>query len=377
MAIPGVTGDWQHLGGGAVYSTGGYFGLNTDRLHRTDLRPSGTRSLIMTRLGEGLLEVNDPPVKALFMLGGNPVASNPDQNKVRRGLEREDLFTVVIDHFQTDTADYADLLLPTTMQPEHAELNSAYGHLYLMWNEPAVAPLGECLPSTEIFRRLARKMGLNDPCLYDSDDDLARAALASDHHSLKGITLEDLKKTGWARLNYTRDQTAFPHGFATPSGKIEFYSKQAADDGHDPLPGYTPPSEATSDALSRKFPLTMITPASLYFLNSTFANKPDLLEKNGDITVVLHPHDAAKRQLSEGDSVRIFNARGAFQATLVIDDLVRPGVVMSPKGYWPKLIKGAANSNVTVDERDADMGQGAVYHDNAVEVAAIDAPQPT
>lgn len=179
----------------------------------------------MTRLGEGLLQVKDPPVMGLMVLGANPVASNPDQNKVRRGLEREDLFTVVIDHFQTDTADYADLLLPTTMQPEHADLHNAYGHLYLRWNEPAVPPLGECLPSTEIFRRSARRMGLNDPCLYDSDEDLARAVLDTKHQSVRGITLDKLKEMGWVRLNYPQSSTAYPHGFATPSGKIELLAE--------------------------------------------------------------------------------------------------------------------------------------------------------
>ena len=159
MTIPGVTGDWQYVGGGAVYSTGDYMQGNFDRLFRPDLRPPQTRTLWMSRLGEGLLDIKDPPVKALLVMGANPVASNPDQNKVRRGLAREDLFTVVVDHFQTDTADYADLLLPTTMQPEHADLLNAYGHLYVLWNEPAVSPPGECLPSTEIVRRLARHMG--------------------------------------------------------------------------------------------------------------------------------------------------------------------------------------------------------------------------
>ncbi len=371
MAIPGVTGDWRLLGGGAVYSTGDYFGLNASQLRRDDLRPPETRSLVMTRLGEGLLQVDDPPVMGLMVLGANPVASNPDQNKVRRGLEREDLFTVVIDHFQTDTADYADLLLPTTMQPEHRELNSAYGHLYLMWNEPAVPPPGECLPSTEIFRRLARRMGLNHPCLYDSDEDLARAALDGEHPSLKGITLDKLKELGWARLNYPRSGTAYPHGFATPSGKIEFYSQKAADDGFDPLPAYTPPREAGKEDLSKRYPLTLITPASHYFLNSMFANKPDLLKKNGPSRVVLHPTDAATRKLLPGDEVRIFNDRGEFQAALEINDMVRPGVAMSPKGYWPKLTGRRSNANTTVEERDSDMGQGAVYHDNCVEVEAI------
>src|SRR5262249_34890288 len=153
---PGVTGDWQHVGGGALYSTSDYFRGNRAGLWRSDLRKQPARKLIMTRIADTLLDVRDPPVKALVVLGANPAASNPDQGRVREALRGDDLFTVVIDHFQTDTADYADLLLPTTMQPEHADIQAAYGHLYVMWNEPAVPPPGECLPSTEIMRRLAR-----------------------------------------------------------------------------------------------------------------------------------------------------------------------------------------------------------------------------
>lgn len=376
MTIPGVTGDWQYQGGGAIYSTGDYLQGNFDRLFRPDLRPPNTRALLMSRLGESLLEVENPPVKALLVLGANPVASNPDQNKVRRGLARDDLFTVVVDHFQTDTADYADLLLPTTMQPEHADILNAYGHLYVLWNEPAVAPPGECLPSTEIVRRLARRMGFNDPCLYDSDEDLARAFLDTDHPSLQGITLEKLKEQGWARLNYPSLAIAYPHGFPTPSGKIEFYSRKAADDGFDPLPTYTPSQEVEDQDLAQRFPLTLITPASHYFLNSIFANKPDLAKQAGPMRVALHPQDAALRKLSNGDTARIFNARGEFHAVVAVSDTVRPGVALSPKGYWLKLNRQHANANITVAERDSDMG-GAVYHDNRVEVERFTAAMIT
>ncbi|CAG0941210.1 thiosulfate reductase / polysulfide reductase chain A [Anaerolineae bacterium] len=376
MTIPGVTGDWQYQGGGAIYSTGDYMQGNFDRLFRPDLRPPNTRALLMSRLGESLLEVENPPVKALLVLGANPVASNPDQNKVRRGLARDDLFTIVVDHFQTDTADYADLLLPTTMQPEHADILNAYGHLYVLRNEPAILPPGECLPSTEIVRRLARVMGLTDPCLYDSDEDLARAFLDTDHPSLQGITLEKLKEQGWTRLNYPSPAIAYPHGFPTPSGKIEFYSRKAADDGFDPLPTHTPSQEVEDQDLARRYPLTLITPASHYFLNSIFANKPDLAKQAGPMRVALHPQDAALRTLSNGDTARIFNARGEFHAVVAVSDAVRPGVAISPKGYWHKLNRDRANANVTVAERDSDMG-GAVYHDNRVEVEKFTAAMIT
>jgi anaerobic selenocysteine-containing dehydrogenase len=374
MAIPGVTGDWRYPGGGAVYSTGDHFGANRVAFTRSDLRPAGTRSLAMTRLGDILLGETDPPVSALIVCGANPAASNPAQHKVRRGLSREDLLTVVIDHFQTDTVDYADFVLPTTMQPEHADIHNAYGNLYLMWNEPAVPPPGECLPSTEIFRRLARHMGLTDPCLFDSDDDLARALLHTSDPSVQGITLERLKERGWVRLNYPSPAPAYPRGFPTPSGKIEFFSERAAADGHDPLPAFTEPLEVTDERRAAAYPLVLITPASHYFLNSMFGNVRTLGKKAGPPRIWLHPTDAARRQLEEGVRACVFNDRGEFQAIVTITDVVQPGVAVSPKGYWPKLTPSGTNANATVDERDADMGQGAVYHDTRVDVRAVTTP---
>jgi anaerobic selenocysteine-containing dehydrogenase len=254
--IPGVTGDWRYPGGGAVYDTRGFFRANWRALLRDDLRPAGVRRLSMTRLGEGLLEVDDPPVQALLVYSSNPLATVPDQNKVRRGLTREDLFTVVIDHFQTDTADYADILLPATMQTEHADLHYAYGHLYVAWNEPAVPPPGECLPNSEIFRRLARALGVTEPCVYDSDEEMAGQVLASDAPALAGITLERLRRDGWARLAVPTPFVPFADGFLTASRKLEFYSSRMAEAGLDPVPTYTrrtrrPSATPTSPAATR------------------------------------------------------------------------------------------------------------------------------
>jgi anaerobic selenocysteine-containing dehydrogenase len=192
-AIGGVTGDWQYPGGGLVYSTSGWFGANRAAFQREDLRPHPVRSLVMTRLADTLLEVDDPPVMALLVCGANPVASNPDQNQVRRALSREDLFTVVLEHFATDTVDYADLVLPAAMQTEQADLHDGYGHLYLLWNEPAAAPPGECLPNSEIFRRIAAAMSFDDPGLCVPDEELARQLLDSDHSSVAGIYLRAAK----------------------------------------------------------------------------------------------------------------------------------------------------------------------------------------
>jgi anaerobic selenocysteine-containing dehydrogenase len=378
--IPGVTGDWRYPGGGVHYDTRGFFGVNWTGLWRDDLRlgrgslgeggPRDTRVLAMTRLGEGLLELDNPPVKALFVCASNPVASIPHQTKVLRGLAREDLFTVVVEHFVTDTTRFADIVLPATMAIEHSDLLIAYGHLYLAWNEPAVAPPGECLPTTEIFRRLARTMGLDEAALYDSDEAIARQILDSGHSSLNGITLEALKARGSIRLNYPEPFVPFATAFPTPSGKLEFVSDRMAQMGLDPVAGYTPANEAAQrdTRLALEYPLALVTPANHYFLNSIFANVPRQLRRSGEPTLLIHPDDAAPRHIGAGDEVRVANTRGSFVAVAEVSDRIRPGVVASTKGHWPRDSKEGATVNATVDERDSDMGGGAVYHDNRVRV---------
>jgi anaerobic selenocysteine-containing dehydrogenase len=356
------------------YDTRGFFGGDWAALWRDDLRPRPARALHMTRLGEGLLEKGDPPVTALFVYAANPASSLPHQTKVLRGLAREDLFTVVVDHFLTDTARYADVVLPATMATEHQDLLIAYGHLYIAWNEPAAPPPGECLPTTEIFRRLARRMGLETPALYDSDEEMARQVLSSGHPSLDGITLEALQARGWMRLRYPEPFVPFATGFPTPSGKLELVSERMAEAGLDPVAGYTPSYEASqrSTALAEEYPLALLTPANHYFLNSIFANVERQQRRAGAPTLVIHPEDAAPRRIAPGDEVRVANARGSFLAVADVSDRVRPGVVASTKGRWPGAAKGGATVNATVDERDSDMGGGAVYHDNRVRVDRSD-----
>jgi anaerobic selenocysteine-containing dehydrogenase len=361
--IPGVTGDFRHAGGGVFYDTRGFFGVNWPALWRDDLRTRPARELHMTRLGEGLLDLDDPPVRALFITASNPLASLPHQSKIRRGLEREDLFTVVVEHVETDTARHADVVLPATMMTEHADLLIAYGHLYIAWNEPAVPPPGECLPTTEIFRRLSRAMGLTEPSLYDSDEELARQILSGGHPSLEGITLETLREHGSIRLSYPDPFLPFANGFPSPSGKLEFVSERMARAGLDPVAGYTPAYEGASEDS-----LALVTPADHWFLNSIFANVPAQERRAGAPALLIHPEDAAARRIASGDEVRIANVRGAFTAVAVVSERVRRGVVASPKGRWPSRVAGGATVNATVDERDSDMGGGAVYHDNRVRV---------
>ena len=376
--IPGVTGDWRYPGGGVFYDTRGFFGLNWSALWRDDLRTRQTRALDMKRLGELLLEADNPPVKALFVYASNPAASVPNQNKVLGGLSRADLLTVVIEHFLTDTARYADILLPATMQIEHHDLLIAYGHLYIAWNEPAVFPPGKCLPTTEIFRRLARKMGLEEPALYHSDDTLARQALDNGHPSLKGVTLEALKARGWIRLNYPDPFVPFANRFMTKSGKLEFVSDRMAQAGLDPVAGYTPSHETAQQDTALESPLALITPANHFFLNSIFANVPRQQRRAGAPTLLIHPADAVPRHITTGDEVRVANTRGSFVAVAEVSDCVRPGVVASSKGRWPGDSKEPATVNATVNDRDSDMG-GALYHDNRVSVVRTSSalPQPT
>jgi anaerobic selenocysteine-containing dehydrogenase len=374
--IPAVTGDWALPGGGLAYSTSGYFRGDRAALTREDLRPHPVRSLLMTRLGDILLGA-DPPVHALVVYAANPLASNPDSGKVRRALAREDLFTVVIEQVPTDTADYADIVLPSTMQTEHTDVHDGYGHMYLAWNEPAVAPPGECLPHTEIFRRLARAMHLQEPALYDDDLTLARTLIECGDPTLEGVTVERLRREGWVRLGHPSPLVPFADGFPTPSGRLELYSERAAADGEDPLPGYTPPAEAAAPGEDR---LALIAAASHWFLNSMFANAEAQRRRAGEPTVALHPDDAAARGLVDGDRVEVGNERGHFTATLAVGDAARRGVAATTKGHWPKLL-GGANVNAATEERDADLGGGAVFHDCSVWVRPVTAgggtPPPT
>ncbi|WP_281278073.1 molybdopterin-containing oxidoreductase family protein [Nocardia mexicana] len=341
--LPGVTGDWAIPGGGLHYSTSGHFKLDLPELVRFDLLPNPVRTLSQTRLGESLLEVDDPPVKALFVIAANPVGSNPHQNRVIEGLSREDLFTVVLEHFPTDTVDYADIVLPATMQPEHLDVLAAYGNMYLVWNEPAVDPPGECLSTTETFRRLARRMGVTEPSVYDSDEDLARQLL-------KQYDFERLRTDGFLK--------AEPG--PVPVDKLQFVSTRAGQAGHDPLAGYTPPSDPGDG-------LILISAASHYFLNTTFGNNPELRRRAGDPRITIHPDDAAARGITDGTPVLVSNDRGSFEAEAEVSDRVRPGVAATPKGRWAKFT-GGATVNATIDERDSDFGGGAVFHDNRVHI---------
>ena len=375
--LPAVTGHWRRPGGGVQLSTSGTFAFNKTALERPDLSPP-VRTINMIRLGEALTRadagVGGPPVRALVVYNCNPATVAPDRNAVIRGLSREDLFTVVLEHFQTDTADYADIVLPATTQLEHWDIHFAYGHLYASLNRPAIEPLGEAKPNSEIFRLIARRMGMTHPSLADDDVTLIRQSVDTTHERMRGVTFEALAERGWVRLGVPRPFLPYVEGdFPTPSGKCEFYSERLAQMGIDPLPTYTPPLELpeTAPELAERFPLILISSPRHYFLNSTFVNI-ESLRKNAEPECVLHAHDAERRGIADGARVVVFNARGEFTAIARVGDAVREGVVWAPSIWWGKLSRDGTNANATTSQHETDMGAGPVLYDNLVEVALAD-----
>ena len=369
--LPAITGAWDDIGGGCQLSSSGTFGINFAKVERRDI-PYKSRTINMSSIGDALTEIDNPPVKALIVYNSNPASIAPDRQKVLRGFRRDDLFTVVIEHFQTDTADYADVLLPATTQLEHEDLHRAYGHLYVMYNRPAIAPLGEALPNSEIFRRLAAAMKLDSPELKASDEEMMRDALEGTNATINGITLEALRERGWMRLNIPSPHLPYRRGakVPTPSGKIEISTDRASAFGVRRVPEYIAPyeSEERDPQLAKSFPLALISPPAHSFLNSSFVNVASLRRAAGKPTLEIHADDAAPRGINAGERVTIFNKRGAFNAEAVISDRVRPGVVSAPSVWWGKLTEDGTNANETTSQALTDIGAGATFYDNLVEV---------
>ena len=376
--LPALTGHWRRAGGGVLLSSSANFAFNTPVTQRPDLSPK-VRTINMIRLGEALTtpngDVGGPPVRALVVYNSNPAAVAPDRNAVLEGLRREDLFTVVMEHFQTDTADYADILLPATTQLEHWDVHLSYGHHYVTLNRPSIEPLGEALPNSEIFRRLAARMGLDEPSLRDDDLTIIRQALDSPSPNLKGVTLEALMERGWMRLNVPKPYLPFAGGaFLTPSGKCEFYSARMEQMGLDPLPAFTAPYEFPENVpdLAARYPLTLISSPAHQFLNTTFVNIGALRRAAREPECLLHPEDAERRGIGVGARVVIHNDRGAFTAVARVDSTIRPGVVWAPSIWWGKFAADGANANQTTSQRETDMGRGPVFYDNLVDVGLAD-----
>ena len=368
--LPALAGQWRDAAGGVLLATGDFYGLNHAALERPDLIPNKPRTINLSALGDALTAA-EPPVRAIYVYNNNPVAVCPDSQKVIAGFKREDLFTVVHEIFLTDTADYADIVLPATTQLEHYDVHKSYGHLYVLANTPAIAPLGECKPNSEVFRLLAARMGFTEACFSDSDEDICRQALESTHPRMAGIGWDALKERGWQRLNVPAHFAPFAEGnFPTPSGKCEFWSQTALDSGLDPLPAYVPPRESVQSApqLARKYPLAFISPPARNFLNSSFANLAFALKEAGEPTLDIHPADAAPRAIVDGDKVRIYNGRGSFVTRARVSDRAREGVVAALSVWWRKLSPDGRNANDVTSQALADMGGAATFYDCLVEV---------
>jgi anaerobic selenocysteine-containing dehydrogenase len=376
--LPAIKGDWKHPGGGVQLSSSANFAFNKAAIGRSDLG-SKARLINMIRLGEALTTrdagVGGPPVKALVVYNSNPASVAPDRVEVLKGLGREDLFTVVLEHFQTDTADWADVVLPATTQLEHWDVHLSYGHHYVTLNEPSIAPLGEAKPNSEIFRLLAARMGLTDPMFQDSDLSLIEQSLSSNSEKMKGVTLEKLREKGWMRLNVPTPYLPYATGgFTTPSGKCEFVSPRMEEMGLDPVPSFTAPYEFPENVpeLAKKYPLTLISSPAHQFLNTTFVNVDSLRRAAREPECLLHPADAERRAIAPGMRVVVYNDRGAFTAVARVEDTIREGVAWAPSIWWGKLAVDGANANHTTSQRETDMGHGPVFYDNLVEVGIAD-----
>ncbi len=369
--LPALVGAWRKPAGGALLSSSGTFPIDQAALERPDLILGAPRTINMSAIGNALLDASDPPIRAIYVYNSNPVAVAPESSKVRRGFGRDDLFVVVHEVFQTDTADFADILLPATTQLEQTDVHSSYGHLYALANNPAIAPLGEALPNTEVFRRLAARMGFVEPCFQDSDDDLARQAWRRADPRAAELDWDALKRDGWRRLGVAKAYAPFAQGnFPTPSGKCEFWSTTQQALGADPLPDYIPPREsaATNPGLAQRYPLAFISPPARNFLNSSFGNLPAFVAEEKTPKLDLNPVDATARGLKAGEIVRIRNDRGSFMATLRVTDRARPGVAVAPSIWWQKLAPDGCNANAVTGQALTDLGRAATFYDCLVEV---------
>jgi anaerobic selenocysteine-containing dehydrogenase len=371
--LPALTGAWRHRAGGVLLSSSGQFPVNKVALQRPDLlgaalgsRPP--RTVNMSTIGDDLLREASPgfgpKIEALVVYNSNPVAVAPESGKVVQGFAREDLFTVVLEHFQTDTADYADYILPATTQLEHWDIHSSYGHTDVLLNRPAIAPVGEARPNTQIFRALAARMGFTDPCFADDDETLCRAAFGDQ------VNFDELLQHGFATLALP-DAPFAEGGFPTPSGRCEFFSARLVQQGLDGLPDHLPNYEAAGS--SANYPLAMISPPARNFLNSSFVNVKSLRDIEGEPILEINEADAAPRGITSGAVVRVFNSRGDYRCKAQVSPRARPGVVNGLGIWWRKLGLDGTNVNQLTSQKLTDLGRGPVFYDCLVEVAL--APQ--
>jgi anaerobic selenocysteine-containing dehydrogenase len=366
--LPCLVGAWRQRAGGLLLSSSGWFRphLRTAWLQRSDLLAGRTpRTINMSTLGDDLNREASaafgPKIEALVVYNSNPVAVAPESAKVVRGFAREDLFTVVLEHFLTDTADHADIVLPATMQPEHWDAHRAYGHTYAMLNEPAVAPAGQARSNAAIFRALAARMGFTDECFADSDEAMARAAFDPE-----AVDAQALAAQGWAKLRVA-DAPFAEGGFPTPGGKVIVDAPGLGVPDH--VPNYE--SAQSSPALAARYPLAMISPPARHFLNSSFANVASLRAAEREPLLEMHAADAAARGIASGDTVRVFNDRGEYVCKAEVSARARPGVVNGLGVWWRKQGLAGTNVNQLTHQRLTDIGRAPSFYDCLVEVRAL------
>jgi len=379
--LPALTGQYGLPGGGLMYSTSDW--LKWDKAavtHSNDPAcPPESRTLNMNRLGSILTGEANPPIASLFVYNANPVASSPNAGKIVEGLMRADLFTVVHELFETDTARYADILLPATSQLEHVDLHKPYGHLSLQYNMPAIAPLGEAKSNWDIMRALAASMGFDDAWLKEDANEVIRSVLEATAQSnplLAGITLERLQVEGSIPLTIPAEQQVpFANGiFHTPSGKVEFYSEQAAAKGYDPVPCWEPEVESGVEESAQHLAysrLPLLCPAAHHFVSSTFGNQERMIAREGAPTLRIHPRDAESRGIHHGQLVRVSNERGECYLVADVTGDVRPGVLATTTVWWPKFSPDKRNVNWTTSDRLADFNGGSTFYTNMVAVEAL------
>jgi anaerobic selenocysteine-containing dehydrogenase/DNA-binding transcriptional MocR family regulator len=392
--LPALVGAWRHVGGGTVEMPIWEFPFKFDFMCRPDWIRPGTRVINELDLGAALTGSIplDPPIKSLFVYNSNPVSQAPDAGQIVKGLMRDDLFTVASELFITDTAKYADILLPATMQAEQYDLMVTWGHLYVMLNQPAIEAPGECVPNIELFRRLAHTMGFDDEYWSLSLDEMLLRSYDWSSPQMEGITLEALKEKGYMRLNVGMPDTRAPHAegnFKTPSGKCEFAASAAAGGNFvvsvwrsgyeamqpggfvDPVPNFIPPLETHDTSIARRYPLNLVSPKPHAFLNTQYANEPVQQRRQGEQIIVMHPRDAKSRQIEAGSYVRVFNERGAFEARAELSEDVSAGLMMTNVGHWPGLNRSGTAVNSTTASRHGNLGQSGVYSDNLVDVERV------
>ena len=388
--IPALTGAWKHVGGGITQFPVWEHPYKFDVICRPDLIPEGTRVVNALQLGRALLGENidkNLPIKSMMCWNANPVTQSPETEKIVEGLQREDLFLVSAEHFISDTASYADILLPASMGAEHEDIILSWGHLYLTYNEKCLEAPGEAKSNYEIFRLLAKKFGFDEDQFAWSDEECLENYVDWDAPACNGIDLKYLKQNGYARLDVGTKDNRVPHkegNFPTPSGKCQLILRGVNNfvaapfrqmyEGYQPgqplpaLPDYVPPRESPEDnkKLAEKYPLNVISPKSHAFLNSCYANMEGKQKTQGDQFVLMNKINAEQRNINDGDMVKVFNDRGSYEGVLRLTDDVNPGIIVSTLGYWRQHNEGTVNSISSAEF--ANMGNAPTFSDNLVEV---------